>query len=44
MRAGRELSSAKMRLEGTKFAVDMRKLWELLSSINSSLIDEIKGK
>lgn len=41
-KAGKMLVSANMRLEGTKYSSDMKKVMEGLSSLNSRLIEELK--
>lgn len=44
LRAGNWLVSANMRLEGTKYESDMRKIMDSLSNLNSKLINDIKKK
>ena len=41
-KAGRELVSANMRLEGTKYENDMRKVMDALSELNKRLINDLK--
>ncbi len=42
-KASKMLVSANMRLEGTKYSSDMKKVMEELSSLNSRLIEELKN-
>ena len=41
-KAGRELVSANMRLEGSKYENDMRKVMDALSALNKRLIEDIR--
>lgn len=41
-KAGRELMSANMRLEGSKYESDMRKVIDALSALNTRLINDIR--
>ncbi len=40
-KAGKELASARMRLEGTKYEKEMNKLWDSLAALNTRLVDDI---
>lgn len=42
MKAGKELGSAKMRLDGTRFEADANRAWQALSDLNDKLIQEIR--
>lgn len=42
-KASKMLVSANMRLEGTKYGSDMKKVKEGLSSLNSRLIEELEN-
>ena len=41
-RAGRELVSANMRLEGSKYESDMRKVMDALSALSTRLINDLR--
>lgn len=41
-KAGRELVSANMRLEGSKYESDMRRVMNALSALNKRLIEDIR--
>lgn len=41
-KAGRELVSANMRLEGTKYEKDMRKVMDAISALNTRLVDDLR--
>ena len=41
-KAGRELVSANMRLEGTQYERDMRKVLDALSALNTRLINDLR--
>ena len=41
-KAGKELISANMRLEGTKYEKDMRRVMDALSALNTRLINDLK--
>lgn len=41
-RAGKELVSANMRLEGSQYESDMRKVMDGLSKLNKRLINDLK--
>ena len=43
-KAGKELGSAKMRLEGTKYEKDMNQLWDCLQKLNTRLVNDIRAK
>lgn len=43
-KAGKELASAKIRLEGTKYEKDMNKLWDCLQKLNTKLVSDIRAK
>ena len=42
--AGKLLSSAKMRLAGTKYASDMNKVWDALSALNTRIVKDLNAK
>lgn len=42
LKAGRELVSANMRLEGSKYEKDMRKVMDALSALNTRLVNDLK--
>jgi len=42
MKAGKELSSAKMRLEGTKYEADAQHAWDALQKLNDKLVKDIR--
>lgn len=44
LKASKDLSSAKMRLEGTQYESKINKIWELLYQVNNDLIAEIRNK
>lgn len=45
VKGSRDISSAGMRLSGTKYESDYRKLWSALDNLNARLIEDIrKGK
>ena len=41
-KAGRELMSANMRLEGSKYESDMRNVMDALSALNKKLVNDLK--
>lgn len=41
-KAGKELISANMRLEGSKYESDMRKVMDALSTLNTRLINDLR--
>lgn len=41
-KAGRELVSANMRLEGSKYESDMRKVMVAISALNTRLVNDLK--
>lgn len=41
-KAGRELVSANMRLEGSKYESDMRRVMDALSALNTRLVNDLK--
>ncbi len=41
-KAGRELVSANMRLDGTKYESDMRKVMDALSALNTRLVNDLR--
>lgn len=41
-KAGRELVSANLRLEGSKYESDMRKVMDALSKLNNQLINDLR--
>ena len=43
-KAGKELGSAKMRLEGTEYEKDMNQLWDCLQKLNTRLVNDIRAK
>lgn len=43
-KAGKELGSAKIRLDGTKYEKDMNKLWDCLKKLNTKLVSDIRAK
>lgn len=43
-KAGRELGSARIRLEGTPYEKDMNKLYECLTKLNTRLVNDINKK
>ena len=40
---GRYIADAGLRLEGTKYESDYRKLWSALEGLNNKLVNEIRG-
>lgn len=40
-KAGKELVSANMRLEGSQYEIDMRKVMDALSALNKRLINDL---
>lgn len=38
------ISDAGMRLQGSKYENDYKRIWEAISNLNNSLIDEVKRK
>ena len=41
-KGGRELVSANMRLEGSKYESDMRKVMDALSKLNARLVNDLR--
>ncbi len=41
-KAGRELVSANLRLEGSKYESDMRKVMDALSALNTRLVNDLR--
>lgn len=41
-KAGRELMSANMRLEGSQYESDMRKVMDALSALNTRLVNDLR--
>lgn len=41
-KAGKELISANLRLEGTKYEKDMRKVMDAISALNTRLVDDLR--
>ena len=41
-KAGKELISANLRLEGTQYESDMRKVMDALSALNTRLVNDLK--
>lgn len=41
-KAGKELVSANMRLEGSKYESDMRKVMDALSALNTRLVNDLR--
>lgn len=41
-KAGRELMSANMRLEGSQYESDIRKVMDALSALNTKLVNDLR--
>lgn len=41
---GKQIADAGMRLQGSRFENDYKRIWEAISNLNSSLIAEVKRK
>lgn len=41
-KAGKELVSANMRLEGSKYESDMRKVMDAISALNTRLVNDLR--
>jgi len=44
LRGSRDIGSAGMRLQGSEFEADYRKVWDALSKLNDRLISAINGR
>lgn len=42
MKAGKELSSAKMRLDGTRYEADAQRAWDALQTLNDRLVKDLR--
>ena len=42
LKAGKELVSANMRLEGSQYESDMRKVMDAISALNTRLVNDLK--